>query len=70
MRTFQATLAALIVFGAVAPSHAQEVTGTYEAKFEEVANNCSTVGLSLTRNKIRIRKEKKDQIVIDIELVP
>lgn len=70
MRTLQATLAALIVVGTVAQSHADEVAGSYDAKFEEVANNCASVGINLAKGKLRIRKEKKDQVVVEIDLIP
>ena len=72
MRTFQATLAAFaaLTIVATAPARAEEVAGTYDAKFEEVANNCASASIAMTRGKLRIRKEKKDQIVVDIERIP
>lgn len=69
MRTFQAATVASLLLALAAPSLAQEVTGTYDVKFEEVANNCTTTGMSLGAGKLRIRKEK-NQLVVDIERIP
>lgn len=69
MRTFQAATVVSILVALVATSQAQEVTGTYDVKFEEVANNCTTTGIALAPGKLRIRKEGKF-IVVTIERIP
>jgi hypothetical protein len=69
MRTFQAATVASILLALAVPAAAQEVTGTYDVKFEEVANNCTATGMSLGAGKLRIRKEKS-QLVVDIERIP
>lgn len=67
MRTFQlATVAALVA--AASPALAEDAAGTYEVKYEEVADNCTT-GLSMARGELNIRNEGKN-LVVDIARVP
>jgi hypothetical protein len=54
---------------ASAPAHA-DVDGRYEVRFEEVANNCTNVGMSLARGQITVKKEKATAITVDIERIP
>lgn len=72
MRTFPAALATLFVLATATPALAQDAAGTYDAKFEEVANNCSAlgVGISRTKGKLSVRKGKRDQIMVDLERIP
>jgi hypothetical protein len=69
MRTFQFATVALLLLAFASPSRADDVAGTYSVKYEEVANNCSKIGMALARGKLRIRKEK-NQLVVDIERIP
>lgn len=69
MRTFQAATVALLLLAVASPGHAQEVTGTYDVKYEEVANNCTSTGMALRNGKLVIRKDKS-QLVVDIERLP
>lgn len=69
MRTFLSASVALLLLAIAAPSHAQEITGAYDVKYEEVANNCDKTGMSLVRGKLRVRKDNK-QLVVDIERIP
>lgn len=69
MRTVQALTVALLVVALGSAAAADDAAGAYDVKFEEVANNCSQTGMTLTRSKVRIRKEK-NQIVVDMERIP
>ena len=75
MRTIStfATVTALgLAFLAVAsPAEAQEAVSTYDVKYEEVANNCASIGTGIVMKsgKLRIRQEKK-QLFVDIEGFP
>lgn len=69
MRTFQVATAALLVLAAVSPSQAQVAVGSYDVKYEEVANNCASIGMALGAGKMRIRKDK-NQLVVDINTIP
>ncbi len=69
MRTFLSATVALLLLAVASPSHADDVTGTYDVKYEEVANNCNKTGMALGRGKLRIRKEK-NLLVVDIERIP
>jgi hypothetical protein len=69
MRTFQVATAALLILAIASPSHADDVAGSYDVKYEEVANNCSKIGIALGQGKLRIRKEK-NQLVVEIDRIP
>jgi uncharacterized protein related to proFAR isomerase len=69
MRTISTVTVALLVWLAASTSYADDVVGAYDVKYEEVANNCSNTGMSLTRGKVNIRKEK-NLLVVDIERIP
>jgi hypothetical protein len=69
MRTFQVATAALLILAFASPSHADDVAGDYDVKYEEVANNCSKIGIALGQGKLRIRKEK-NQLVVEIDRIP
>jgi hypothetical protein len=69
MRTFLSATVALLLLAVASPSRADDVAGTYDVKYEEVANNCAKTGMALARGKLRIRKEK-NQLVVDIERIP
>jgi hypothetical protein len=69
MRTFLSATVALLLLALAAPSHAQEITGAYDVKYEEVANNCNKTGMSLGRGKLRVRRDNK-LLVVDIERIP
>ena len=45
------------------------VTGTYDVKYEEMSNNCTNVGMTLARGQLKIEL-KSNVITIDIERVP
>lgn len=70
MRTFQlvtvGALAALVA--AASPALADDAAGTYDVKYEEVADNCTT-GLSMSKGELNIRQEGK-QVVVDIARLP
>jgi hypothetical protein len=46
-----------------------DVVGGYDVKFEEVANNCTGVGMTLTRGGLNI-EVRKGQLTVDIERIP
>lgn len=72
MRTipsFATAALGLALLAVATPAQAQEVVGTYDVKYEEIANNCTSTGLALRNGKLSIRQEKK-QILVDIERIP
>lgn len=70
-----ALLAALVTAGvALAPATAHaddkdEVYGTYQVKYEQVASNCTTTGMSLAAGTLEIKKGKAG-LIVDIERIP
>lgn len=69
MRTFLSATVAMLLVAVAAPSHADDATGTYDVKYEEVANNCAKTGMAMAKGTLVIRKEK-NQIVVDIQRIP
>jgi hypothetical protein len=70
--TTLATVTALgLAFAIASPAEAQEAVSTYDVKYEEVANNCASIGTGIVMKsgKLRIRQEKK-QLFVDIEGFP
>ena len=71
-------LAALLpaaVLGLAATASAQsrsepEVAGTYEVKFEQVANNCSGVGMNLASARVVLDKGKGRGVSVTVPSVP
>ena len=55
---------------ATPPAFADEtVEGVYDVRFEEVANNCTNVGMALGRGQVTVEK-KKNNLSVDIERIP
>lgn len=77
MRTSAVVTAIAVVIGAVAigalapaVAHADRaVIGVYEVKYDEVANSCTQVGMSMMRGTLALRM-KKGKLVLDMERVP
>jgi hypothetical protein len=46
------------------------VGGEYDVKYDEVANNCTDVGMNLARGTVKLTTKGKDGLVIDIERMP
>ena len=78
MKTTHKTVARLVALaglavglvGATPLAMADEtVEGVYEVRFEEVANNCTNVGMALGRGQLKVVK-KKNNISVDIERIP
>ncbi|HTJ46858.1 MAG TPA: hypothetical protein VL463_32365 [Kofleriaceae bacterium] len=74
MRT---TIATLLVLLAATPAFADkgdkpsdkgDVAGTYDVKYDEVSNNCTSTGMTFTRGTLKI--EQKKNVVVNIDLVP
>lgn len=60
-----------LLAGAATPAFADEnVDGTYDVSFEEVANNCTNVGMALGRGQVKVTKAKKTNLSVDIERIP
>ena len=58
------------LLGATPAAFADEtVEGVYEVRFEEVANNCTNVGMALGRGQLTVEK-KKNNLSVDIERIP
>jgi len=59
-----------LLAGAATPAFADEnVDGTYDVSFEEVANNCTNVGMALGRGQVKVTKAKTN-LSVDIERIP
>jgi hypothetical protein len=72
MRTTSALLlTATLTAAVVAPrvAHADDVVGTYDVKYEEMANNCTDAGMSLGKGVLGIEL-RKGALVVDIERIP
>jgi hypothetical protein len=66
------TLAMPVLMALAAPSVAaaeDTPVGTFEVKFEEVANNCNNVGMAFGRANVMVEK-KKGALSVDIERIP
>jgi hypothetical protein len=61
-------LVCLAAFASPALADGKDLTGTYDVKYEEVANNCTTAntGISLARGTIKVGKKSKN-ITVDIQ---
>jgi hypothetical protein len=67
MRT---TLALLMVVATASSAWADEnVTGTFDVKFEEMASNCNPPPVALGRGKLTI-DVKKDALTVNTDLIP
>jgi hypothetical protein len=62
-------VASLLVMAASAPALAQNVTGAYESKFEEMSTNCDPVRFTYTRSVVRI-DTVKTSLKVNIETIP
>src|SRR4051812_32846302 len=68
MRT---VLAAVLVLASVTPAFADDIAGTYDVKFEEMAHNCSPPPVALGRSKLAITVfAKKNSLTVDIATIP
>lgn len=67
MRTTLLLVAGLL--GVATPALAQNVAGTYEAKFEEMSTNCDPVRFTYTRSTVRVDTAKKS-LKVNIETIP
>jgi hypothetical protein len=60
-------LPCLVLAALAAPAAAEpNVAGTYEVKFEDVANNCTNTGIALARGTLKVGKKGKN-ITVDIQ---
>lgn len=67
MRT---TLAVLFLVASATAARADEnVTGTFDVKFEEMASNCNPPPVSLGRGKLAI-DIRKDALTVNTDLIP
>lgn len=62
-------VAAGLVAAAVTPAAAQNVAGSYEAKFEEMSTNCDPVRFTYTRSIVRV-DTAKNSLRVNIETIP
>lgn len=47
----------------------EDIAGVYEVKFDEVANSCTQVGMTMGRGTVTL-KRKRGKLVVDIERIP
>lgn len=66
MRTF--VIAAFLLTATAAPALADDVSGTYDVKYEEVSTNCPSP-LKYTMGKLEVQKSKTG-IQVDIDRTP
>jgi hypothetical protein len=63
-------LAGVFVLSAVGTAYAEEnVAGSYDVKFEEMASNCTPPPVTMGRGKVAI-DVKKTTLTVNIELIP
>jgi hypothetical protein len=68
MRRLLILLAVLVSSPALAEKDA-DPTGTYEVKYEDVANNCTNTGVALARGTLKVEKKGKS-LQVDIARFP
>jgi hypothetical protein len=67
-----APLVLLALLVPASPAFAQkdaDITGTYEVKYDEVANNCTHTGIALGRGTLEVQKKGKT-LQVDIQRFP
>lgn len=69
MRTSPLALTFLSVMALAAPASAQNATGSYEAKFEEMATNCDPVRFTYTHSAVTI-STVKTTLHVNIPTIP
>ncbi|HSD86164.1 MAG TPA: hypothetical protein VLB44_01570 [Kofleriaceae bacterium] len=63
-------VAAIVVLGASAsPALAEDISGTYEVKFEEMSTNCNPPPVAYTRGSLRI-DVAKSSLRVNIDTIP
>jgi hypothetical protein len=68
MRT---TLAVLVLVALSAAAYADDVSGTYDVKFDEMGHNCNPPPVALGRSKLMITiNAKKSSLTVNIETIP
>lgn len=71
MRTLLVLAALLAPAVALADNdHAKAVSGTFDARYEEVTSNCQNTGIVLNRGTIGISKKRANAVQVDIERMP
>jgi hypothetical protein len=68
-RSMLVVAVAAALMGAASPALADAALGVYEVKYDEVANSCTQVGMSMMRGTVTL-KMKKGKLVVDIERIP
>lgn len=69
MRTNRLVAAAsVLLMGLATPALADDVSGVYDVKFEEMSTNCSPPPVTYTRGKVTI--EAKKSLTVNIETIP
>lgn len=67
--TNRIAVAGLFLMAAAAPAAAQNVTGSYEVKFEEMATTCDPVRFTYTRGVVKV-DQSKSSLRVNIETIP
>lgn len=62
-------LAGVLVVLATSSAFAQEVGGTFDAKFDEAGSTCSPAPVTYTRGKVVVEENKKG-VTVNIETIP
>ncbi len=53
-----------------AADNADQVSGRFDVKYEEVTSNCENTGMALTRGSLAVTKRKSSSVAVDIERIP
>ena len=71
MRTTVAVAVLLLVAALSSAAYADDVSGTYDVKFDEMGHNCSPPPVALGRSKLAIAiNAKKSSLTVNIETIP
>ncbi len=65
----RSTLALLLVMSSAAVAAADDLSGSYDVKFDEVGTGCSRPPVALGRSKLNVT-QKKSSITVNIETIP
>jgi hypothetical protein len=69
MRTPNLLAAAAVLAALSAPAFADDVSGNYDVKFEEMATDCTPPPVALARGVVKI-EVKKNSLTVNTELIP
>jgi hypothetical protein len=69
MRTVLLALVSLLLLVQAAPARADDISGNYDVKYEEVSTNCGDHQLTYGHGKLKVEVKGK-QLLVDIDRTP